>query len=125
LTQPLLIIDDEENLRMLIADICAANGYRVVTAESGAIGLELAATVQPCAILLDVQMRGLSGWETLERLKADPSTRAIPVVMMSGSGGPPPPALRGAFEAFLTKPVPATVLLETLERACAVSPALL
>ena len=58
--------------------------FDVVTADRGRDGLRLAATNHPDAILLDVLMPGMDGWETCTRLKSDPATESIPVILLTG-----------------------------------------
>ncbi len=58
--------------------------FDVVTADRGRDGLRLAATNRPDAILLDVLMPGMDGWETCTRLKSDPATESIPVILLTG-----------------------------------------
>jgi CheY-like chemotaxis protein len=80
----ILIVDDDDDIRevgQLALEI--GSGWTVVTASSGAIGLEQAKAVQPDAILLDVMMPGMDGPTTLQHLRADPSTCDIPVVFLT------------------------------------------
>jgi DNA-binding response OmpR family regulator/DNA-binding CsgD family transcriptional regulator len=79
----LLIVDDlPANLAMLI-DAASADGFRVLLAESGERALKLAPKAQPALILLDVNMPGIDGFETCRRLKADATTREIPVIFVT------------------------------------------
>jgi len=59
--------------------------FDVVTAARGRDGLRLAATNRPDAILLDVLMPEMDGWETCTRLKSDPATESIPVILLTGT----------------------------------------
>ena len=79
-----LDIADDSFVRTSTEGIFTAEGYAVVSAQDGATGSALARRERPDAILLDVVMPGLSGWETLERLKLDAATSEIPVVVFSG-----------------------------------------
>ena len=84
MTRRILIIDDEEDLRE-VAQVALETlvGWQVLTAASGAEGLERARAERPDAILLDVMMPGDDGVAALERLKADPGTAAIPVILLT------------------------------------------
>jgi CheY-like chemotaxis protein len=85
-SQTVLIVDDEEDIRELARiSLERVGGLQVIAASSGQQGLELALAEQPDAILLDAMMPGMDGPATLERLKADPDTAAIPVVFLTGS----------------------------------------
>jgi CheY-like chemotaxis protein len=82
-----LVIDDEENIRLLCRVNLAVSGIEVLEAGDGAAGLEMARKDQPDLILLDVMMPGLDGWEVARRLAADPMTREIPVVFLTARAG--------------------------------------
>ena len=80
----ILIIDDEEDIRQVAAlSLEAVAGWDVVTANSGAQGVETAACEQPDAILLDVMMPGMDGPTTYGRLQEDPRTSHIPVMLLT------------------------------------------
>jgi len=76
-----LIVDDEADVREVLAFWLRREGFRVLVAEESAEGIAVAQSEGPDIILLDVMMPGISGWEVLERLKDDDRTRRIPVVM--------------------------------------------
>jgi CheY-like chemotaxis protein len=80
----ILLIDDEVNL-VLVIQVCLQKlgGWTVIVAESGAEGLRKAQAQQPDAILLDVMMPDLDGLAVLERLRANPSTQDIPVILLT------------------------------------------
>jgi two-component system cell cycle response regulator DivK len=74
-----------DNNRLLVRDVLQASGYRVVEATSAEDGLRMAAEQQPALILMDIQLPGMNGIEALQRLRADPATRAIPVIAVTAS----------------------------------------
>jgi DNA-binding response OmpR family regulator len=78
-----LVIDDEAPIRLLCRVNLEAEGVEVVEAADGATGLELAEREKPDAILLDVMMPGLDGWNVAERLLAGEVTRAIPIIFLT------------------------------------------
>jgi CheY-like chemotaxis protein/anti-sigma regulatory factor (Ser/Thr protein kinase) len=78
-----LVIDDDRHARDLLRRNLESQGLAVILASGGEEGMELARTHQPGIITLDVMMPGIDGWAVLSRLKADPATRDIPVVMVS------------------------------------------
>jgi CheY-like chemotaxis protein len=77
-----LIVDDDQDS----SEACAASleGMRVICVDRGAAALEEARRTRPDVILLDIEMPEMDGRETLRRLKADPATRDIPVVVLTG-----------------------------------------
>ncbi len=113
MTARILIVDDvPANTRLLEAKL-AAEYYQITTAQDGFEALRVASTCQPDLILLDVMMPNMDGYETCRRLKADPSTLHIPVVMVTALGEPSE-RLRGleaGADDFLTKPVEYDTLL--------------
>ncbi len=85
----ILYIDDDESNLKLIEYLIAANGaMRLLTATTGMEGVEMASTQLPSLILLDLHLQDLSGEEVLGHLRADPATRNIPVVAVSGETDP-------------------------------------
>ena len=78
-----LVIDDDADQRALMTRFLHREGFRARTAGDGEAGLDLARTLKPRAILLDVMMPGIDGWSVLSALKADPDLRDIPVVMVT------------------------------------------
>ena len=78
-----LIIDDDSDIRLLAAAFLSRDGMTVLDAESGEAGVALAGATAPDVILLDVNMPGLDGLATLQRLHDRPATAAIPVVFLT------------------------------------------
>lgn len=77
-----LIADDDPGISNLLVLLLEEEGY-MVRASYGAQVLALAVSVQPALILLDVNMPGMDGFEVARRLRSDPRTRHIPIVLMS------------------------------------------
>lgn len=84
-----LVVDDSALIRHVVQIALSAPAWRVLSADSGPEALLLAAESHLDAILLDVEMPGLDGPATLERLRAAPRTRETPVVFMTGHSRPP------------------------------------
>src|SRR5512147_996115 len=79
----LLVVDDEAVARYVLKKLLGDMPYRIAEAADGSEGLRRAHELQPRLILLDLNMPGLTGDKILEQLKADPLTRAIPVVIVT------------------------------------------
>src|SRR5277367_425103 len=80
----ILVIDDEEWLREMIQLALRQKGYEVVEAENGEVGIEKARKILPDLILCDVNMEKVDGYLTLSSLRGDPTTAAIPFILMTG-----------------------------------------
>jgi DNA-binding response OmpR family regulator len=78
-----LIVDDEAPIRLLCRVNLEAEGIEVLEAPDGVTGLELARSERPDAILLDVMMPGLDGWNVAEQLLSDEGTSAIPIIFLT------------------------------------------
>ena len=78
-----LVIDDESSVRKMAKVRLESEGYRVLTATQGEMGLAMARVEHPDVILLDVLMPNMDGREVLRQLQADDTTRGIPVVLLS------------------------------------------
>ncbi len=112
MTARVLVVDDiEANVRLLEAKL-SAEYYEVLTASDGATGLAVAAAEQPDIVLLDVMMPGLDGFQVCRRLKDDPTTRHIPVVLVTALDGRQDriTGLDAGADDFLTKPIDDVVL---------------
>jgi DNA-binding response OmpR family regulator len=79
-----LVVEDERDVAELIRYNLAKEGYDVLLAGNGADALKCARESRPDVILLDIMVPQLNGWEVCRRLKQDPETRAIPVIMVTG-----------------------------------------
>jgi len=78
-----LVVDDDSEIVDMTRLILESGGYRVLAANSGEEAIREAGAHLPDLILLDINMPGMDGWETLRILKVDDATRAIPVAMFS------------------------------------------
>jgi adenylate cyclase len=101
----ILVVDDTpQNVRLLVA-VLTSHGYTVTSAASGPEALEKVKSDQPDLVLLDVQMPGMNGYEVCRRLRADPSTAFLPVVMVTSSDAEARvDALEAGADDFVTKP---------------------
>ena len=79
----LLIIDDEENNRMLLRDVLEVQGHTVTEATNGADALRLAGQHVPDAVLCDVMMPNMDGYEVCKRLKENPASAHVPVLLIT------------------------------------------
>ncbi len=99
----ILVIDDDATIRDLLGHILAGWDYRVLTAEDGREGLRLLYSERPDLLVLDVDMPGMDGWQTLERVR---ELGSMPVLMLTAKDAELEKvrALRGGADDYLTKP---------------------
>jgi signal transduction histidine kinase/DNA-binding response OmpR family regulator len=123
----ILVCDDDPGIREVVAEQLRQHGYEILQASGGDEVLALTAErtgklskdkdMKPiAAILLDLYMPGLSGWDTLHRLKANPATAAIPVVILSVIPPSDREALAGEAQGWVQKPFNENLLLAELKR---------
>src|SRR5437867_11849558 len=108
----ILAVDDlPANVRLLEA-ILGANGFSVIPATSGAEALEKVAAERPDLVLLDVMMPEMNGYEVCRKLREDPATRFLPVVMVTSSDAADRlTAIEGGADDFIQKPLDQQELL--------------
>ena len=112
----ILVIEDDAALREFLTDLLAGEGYGVLRASDGRDGLCSARRGQPDAILLDLGLPSVSGLDVLDELRADATTRHIPVIVVSGRDAGMADRRRDRPEAVLGKPFDLGDLLAHVER---------
>jgi len=113
-----LVVDDERDIRELVEMVLESAGYDVVTADSGEAAVRVIADEKPGLVLLDVILPGMSGLELCRRLKHDPVTRSIKVVLFTALGTEVDMMLGKGDKAdgYLSKPFSNKVLIEKVGR---------
>ena len=114
----ILIIEDEKLIVVSTQMVLEAVGFRVESASDGENGIAKARKIQPDLVLLDIMMPGIDGWETLTRLKGDPETTSIPVIIFTArehSRGHQKSAEMGAA-GYFRKPFEPDELIELVEK---------
>ncbi len=125
----ILCVDDDKPTVTIVSMVLKKEGYQVETALDGHDGLKRARETKPNLIILDIMMPDIDGFEVCRRLKDDPETREIAVLMLTAKGGVDDPAAKRQYEfagrvvdrnrgfdsgalEFLTKPVKAKELVQ-------------
>ena len=101
-----LIVEDSPSVRRLIEVSVRPLGVRIIAAEDGLTGLEMARSELPDVILLDIGLPGIDGWEVLRELRNDPATADTSIIIVTAHAQPEVAAAaerRGA-DGFITKP---------------------
>jgi Signal transduction histidine kinase len=112
----ILICDDDPGIRTIVSEHLQRQGYVVIEASTGQQALTIAAEEQVEAILLDLYMPGLSGWETLQHLRNSPATAHIPVVVLSVLSPTLRPQFSGDAQGWVQKPFNEKLLFAELGR---------
>jgi CheY-like chemotaxis protein len=115
----ILIVDDSDSICSGIASYLEVNGYEALTAYDGEQGVRIAKRSHPDAILLDIMMPVLDGWEAIRQLKADPETAGIPVLALSALRLSMEQVSAAGFDGYLSKPVPPHRLIDEIHRVAA------
>jgi PAS domain S-box-containing protein len=110
-----LVIDDDQTTYELLGSMLAERGFRVEWVGTGDAGLQVARDQNPNVIVLDIALPGKDGWTVLARLKEDPATASIPVVMVTSLDEPKLGLALGAQD-YLVKPVKPRELINTIRR---------
>jgi len=112
-----LVVDDDPDIRMLLTMNLEVSGYRVTEAENGHEAAEMARALVPDLIVLDLMMPGIDGLGVLERLKADPVTKDIPVVMLTAKASDHDvwAGWQAGVDYYMTKPFEPEHLLQFIE----------
>jgi len=100
----IIAIEPDLNFTRILHKLCSQKGFKFLSATSGEEGIDMAVKYHPVAIVLDLKLPGISGWEVLEILKEKKQTRHIPVHIISGDNVEYDVLKRGAI-GFISKPV--------------------
>ena len=117
----ILVVDDFLDNRQMYAEYLLFSGLRVEEAEDGHEALAKAFSMLPDLIVMDLSLPGIDGWEATRRLKADPRTKGIPVIALTGHAlaGHSKGATDAGCDAFITKPCLPERLLEEVRKTLA------
>lgn len=113
----ILLVEDNEMNRDMLSRRLVRSGYEVALAVDGAQGVAMAASEAPDLVLMDMSLPVLDGWEATRRLKADPATRALPVIALTAHAmsGDEKKAREAGCDDFDTKPVEYRRLVAKIE----------
>lgn len=116
-----LLIEDDADVAEVLTLILSRLGHGVRVASTAVEGLEMAIETPPELIFCDLGLPGISGFEVAERIRAHDGLRHLPLVALTGYGGPSvrQRALEAGFDEHVTKPVSMSEIGEVCERMCA------
>lgn len=114
----ILVVDDEEDIQELVRLHLEREGYTVLAAGTGEQALELAKAKRPALVILDLMLPGIDGSDVCRILKADPKTRAIPIIMLTAKSEESDvvAGLEVGAHDYITKPFSSKVLVARVRR---------
>jgi CheY-like chemotaxis protein len=112
----ILVVDDEQHIVMILKDSLEFSGFQVVTAADGVEALQVFEKENPELVVLDIGMPKLDGWEVCRRLKTDPKTRDVPVIILTAYAqtSDQRKGVQLGADRFITKPCDLTYLVEEI-----------
>ena len=117
-TEVVLVVEDDSKSRKLVRDLLTFKGYEIIEAVTGEEGVGLAQERRPSLILMDIRLPGIYGIQALGQLRADPSTRQIPVLAMTASvmSGDRQKVMNAGFDAFHSTPIKINDFMAAVEQ---------
>ncbi len=111
----ILVVDDDEGIRQAVRSMLELERYRVITADKSE-DLERLDTIKPDLIILDVLLMGEDGRDIAKKLKSDPQTKDIPLLMFSAQSSAQKSMEEAGVDAFISKPFNLEELLDLITR---------
>ncbi len=117
-TKRILLVDDEPDFVETVEFFLSGSDYRVFVAKNGKEALEQVRSQKPDLVLLDVMMPEMDGLETCKRLKNDPATNSIPIIMLTAKGRKEDvvDAIAAGSNSYIVKPFNLSDLIERIEK---------
>ena len=113
-----LIVEDNDKNRKLVRDVLMFKGYEVIETETGEEGVRLAQERRPSLVLMDIRLPGIDGVEALRRLRAEETTREIPIMAMTASvmSEDRQKIMAAGFDVYQSKPINVTEFVAAVEQ---------
>jgi CheY-like chemotaxis protein len=114
----ILVVEDQDSIRRMIEALVGARGYQVTAVSTGTKAIDVATTDPPDMVLLDLMIPGYDGFEVCRRLRADPLTRTVPILVICALDDPESrtKAATAGATAYYTKPFSPMALLKEIDR---------
>ena len=121
MAEKILLIEDNEQNRILMRQILTRHGYDLLEAKDGLTGIEMARAHMPAMILLDIQMPVMNGFLVIRELRNDPDLRKIKVIAVTSFAmkGDREKALQAGFNEYVTKPIDTRTFPELVKQVLA------
>lgn len=114
MAQKILVVDDDPVAITLMESRLTKAGFDAKTATTGQMGVNMAGTIVPDCILLDVEMPDMNGYEVIQALKAKEATKNIPIIVITSHEENKPIFMRKGIQDYLVKPVDIDQLIAQL-----------
>lgn len=113
MSQQILVIEDQEDNRIILRDLLVSAGFDVIEALNGQEGVDMAEAQEPDLILMDIQLPVLDGYEATRRIKANPTLSPIPIIAVTSYAlsGDEAKAMAAGCDGYITKPFSPRLLL--------------
>jgi two-component system cell cycle response regulator DivK len=117
MSKKILVVEDQEDNRQILRDLLSSVGYEMSEAENGVEALAAVAKQRPDLILMDIQLPIMDGYEATRRIKADPKTKTIPIIVVTSYAlsGDETKAREAGCDAYVTKPYSPRALLAKIK----------
>ena len=114
----ILVVEDQEDNRQILRDLLGGAGYNLVESADGEQALAAYAKQRPDLILMDIQLPVMDGYEVTRRIRADPESKAIPIIAVTSYAlvGDEAKALAAGCNAYVTKPYSPRALLAKIRQ---------
>ncbi len=119
--QYILVVDDDDDFRETLSEVLTEAGYPVQQAENGEVALAKAAEEAPGMVLLDLKMPVLDGWGVMERMRENPKSAAVPILVLSAYGFEWEAELLGA-QGYIPKGVGMEEILDRIRKSAGPPP---
>ena len=125
MTKRILVVEDQEDNRQIVRDLLTANDYQLTEAENGEEALAAVAKERPDLILMDIQLPLLDGYQATRRIKADPTLKHIPIIVVTSYAlsGDEAKARNAGCDAYVAKPFSPRALLDKIRQFASAAPA--
>jgi two-component system cell cycle response regulator DivK len=117
MSRTILVVEDQEDNRQILRDLLGAHDYAMLEAENGEEALAAVKKQRPDLILMDIQLPVLDGYEATRRIKSDPATKDIPIIVVTSYAlsGDEAKARESGCDAYVTKPYSPRALLAKIK----------
>jgi two-component system alkaline phosphatase synthesis response regulator PhoP len=117
MAKKILVVDDEEDIRISVGEMLKVNGYKVTTAEDGRDCINKLKKEIPDLVILDIMMPGMSGWDVAAKIKENSQWSSIPIVFLTAKGDDMSIGVGHlASEDYIVKPFNIIELKESIDR---------